>query len=413
MFLKRLTLLLFIFLSYEGYTRNPKNIDTLKIHNQIKLFGLDDEVIKFKSHFFSSIVFKNDSTLFYNPNGTFYLFEIHLSNDPKVYKLTLDDHSELNYNRYLFINNNILYSYGGQGKFDSFPWLIYFDYDNKKWEKIHIKNYPYDVKKILISWTIDNKLKVLLNHSSNGYDEIFSETKNKYTFGEIDLINYEFKEEFNFKSKFRDLLFMSSYGFYRGNYIYESDLYSLHGYYLKDNEVEYRIFEKKTGTLRYTSKLKELERVNGISYLYVKDSLIYLKDKLGYVNSFNVKAGIINVEKNLINKHLSHKKSNFIYYIIIIIIIIFFLFFIIKKKNKSSYKSIPDFKVIERKIISYKSSTINKEKLDELFGLSNYSYETIKKRRSLIIKQINKKGNVKIDRVRKSDDKRFYDYKIY
>ena len=36
-----------------------------------------------------------------------------------------------------------------------------------------------------------------------------------------------------------------------------------------------------------------------------------------------------------------------------------------------------------------------------------------KKRRSVIIKKINNNGNVKIDRVRKMDHKRFYDYKIY
>ena len=48
-----------------------------------------------------------------------------------------------------------------------------------------------------------------------------------------------------------------------------------------------------------------------------------------------------------------------------------------------------------------------------LFDISHHSYETIKKKRSLIIKEINKNGNVKIDRVRKLDDKRFYDYKIY
>jgi hypothetical protein len=108
----------------------------LKIHNQIKLFGLDEDKLKFKSHFFSSIVFKNDSTLFYNPNGTFYLFRIQLSDNPKVYKIALDDHSELNFNRYLFLNNDVLYSYGGQGgEFNEFPWLIYFDFDSKKWKK--------------------------------------------------------------------------------------------------------------------------------------------------------------------------------------------------------------------------------------------------------------------------------------
>ena len=411
MFLKKFYLLLFIFFLYKGYSRNPKIIDTLKIHNQIKVFGLDEKVLKFKTHFFSSIVFKNDSTLLYNPNGTFYLFEIHLGNNPKVYGLMLDDHSELNFNRYLFINNNILYSYGGEGKFNSFPWLIYFDFNLKKWIKSNIKNYPYDVKKILISWVIDNKLKVLLSHLSEDNEEIYSETKNRYTFGEIDLETLEYKEDFNFKSTFRDLLFISQFGFFRGNYVYESDLYSIHGYYLKNNEVEYRIFNKKKGVLSSTSKLSKIERVNGLSYLYIKDYLVYYKDKLGNRNSFNVKAGKIEIEKDFMAKYLSNVKSNFIYYVIVIIIV---FLLIIKKRNKNSLNElIPDLQRIEKEIISYKNSKIDKDKLDELLGLSHYSYETIKKRRSIIIKQINNNGNVKIDRVRKMDDKRFYDYKIY
>ena len=411
MFLKKITIFLFIVFSCKVYSRNPQTIDTLKIHKQIKLFGLDEEIIKFNSHFFSSIVFKNDSTLLYNPNGTFYLFEIHLSDNPKVYGLALDDHSELNFNRYLFINNNILYSYGGQGKFNSFPWLIYFDFNSKKWKKNNIKNYPYDVKKVLISWKINNKLKVLLSYLSEKDEGIYSETRNKYTFGEIDLEKFEYKENFSFKSTFRDLLFISPFGFYRGNYVYESDLYSIHGYYLENNEVEYRILNKKTGILRGTSKLKKTERVNGLSYLYIKDSLIYYKNKFGNIKSFNVEAGIIEIEKDFITKYLSNVNSNSIYYIIIIVFL--FLIMIKKRKNKSKIILITDLENIERRVINYKSSTIEKDKLDELFGLSHYSYETIKKRRSSIIRQINNNGYVKIERVRKIDDKRFYDYKIY
>ena len=411
MFLKKITIFLFIVFSCKVYSRNPQTIDTLKIHKQIKLFGLDEEIIKFNSHFFSSIVFKNDSTLLYNPNGTFYLFEIHLSDNPKVYGLALDDHSELNFNRYLFINNNILYSYGGQGKFNSFPWLIYFDFNSKKWKKNNIKNYPYDVKKVLISWKINNKLKVLLSYLSEKDEGIYSETRNKYTFGEIDLEKFEYKENFSFKSTFRDLLFISPFGFYRGNYVYESDLYSIHGYYLENNEVEYRILNKKTGILRGTSKLKKTERVNGLSYLYIKDSLIYYKNKFGNIKSFNVEAGIIDIEKDFITKYLSNVNSNSIYYIIIIVFL--FLIIIKKRKNKSKIILITDLENIERRVINYKSSTIEKDKLDELFGLSHYSYETIKKRRSSIIRQINNNGYVKIERVRKIDDKRFYDYKIY
>ena len=410
MVLKKFTLLFFIFFLCKVYSRDPQIIDTLKIHNQIKLFGLDEEIIKFNTHFFSSIVFKNDSTLLYNPNGTFYLFEIHLGNNPKVYDLALEDHSELNFNRYLFINNNILYSYGGQGKFNSFPWLIYFDFNSKKWKKNNIKNYPYDVKKVLISWKINNKLKVLLSYLSEKDEGIYSETRNRYTFGEIDLEKFEYKEDFSFKSTFRDLLFISPFGFFRGNYVYDSDLYSIHGYYLENNEVEYRILNKKSGILRSTSKLRKTERVNGLSYLYIKDSLIYHKDKFGNINSFNVEAGIIEIEKDFITKYLSKVNSNSIYYIIIIAVL--FLLIIKKRKDKSKIRLITDLENIERRVINYKSSTIEKDKLDELFGLSHYSYETIKKRRSSIIRQINNNGNVKIERVRKIDDKRFYEYKI-
>ena len=410
MFLKKFTLLFFIFFLCKVYSRDPQIIDTLKIHNQIKLFGLDEEIIKFNTHFFSSIVFKNDSTLLYNPNGTFYLFEIHLGNNPKVYDLALEDHSELNFNRYLFINNNILYSYGGQGKFNSFPWLIYFDFNSKKWKKNNIKNYPYDVKKVLISWKINNKLKVLLSYLSEKDEGIYSETRNRYTFGEIDLEKFEYKEDFSFKSTFRDLLFISPFGFFRGNYVYESDLYSIHGYYLENNEVEYRILNKKSGILRSTSKLRKTERVNGLSYLYIKDSLIYHKDKFGNINSFNVEAGIIEIEKDFITKYLSKVNSNSIYYIIIIAVL--FLLIIKKRKDKSKIRLITDLENIERRVINYKSSTIEKDKLDELFGLSHYSYETIKKRRSSIIRQINNNRNIKIERVRKIDDKRFYEYNI-
>ena len=408
--LKKFTLLFFIFFLCKVYSRDPQIIDTLKIHNKIKLFGLDEEIIKFNTHFFSSIVFKNDSTLLYNPNGTFYLFEIHLGINPKVYDLALEDHSELNFNRYLFINNNILYSYGGQGKFNSFPWLIYFDFNSKKWKKNNIKNYPYDVKKVLISWKINNKLKVLLSYLSEKDEGIYSETRNRYTFGEIDLEKFEYKEDFSFKSTFRDLLFISPFGFFRGNYVYESDLYSIHGYYLENNEVEYRILNKKSGILRSTSKLRKTERVNGLSYLYIKDSLIYHKDKFGNINSFNVEAGIIEIEKDFITKYLSKVNSNSIYYIIIIAVLFFLI--IKKRKDKSKIRLITDLENIERRVINYKSSTIEKDKLDELFGLSHYSYETIKKRRSSIIRQINNNRNIKIERVRKIDDKRFYEYNI-
>ena len=53
-----LTLAFLFMLVYTSYSYNPKIIDTLKIHQQIKKFGLDEKILNFKANFFESIVFK-------------------------------------------------------------------------------------------------------------------------------------------------------------------------------------------------------------------------------------------------------------------------------------------------------------------------------------------------------------------
>ena len=90
-----------------------------------------------------------------------------------------------------------------------------------------------------------------------------------------------------------------------------------------------------------------------------------------------------------------------------------FLFFRYRKwKNTESVSYLDELQEIEKKIIKLKGSTVSKNNLDTVLSISHYSYETIKTRRSSLINQLNQKGNVKIERVRKQDDKRFYDYKI-
>ena len=75
---------------FIGFSQNPKIIDTLEIHNQIKLYGIDEKNLDFKYHFFSDIVFLNDSTLLYNPNSTLHLFKIYLGDIPRVSKIIID-----------------------------------------------------------------------------------------------------------------------------------------------------------------------------------------------------------------------------------------------------------------------------------------------------------------------------------
>jgi hypothetical protein len=68
--------------------------------------------------------------------------------------------------------------------------------------------------------------------------------------------------------------------------------------------------------------------------------------------------------------------------------------------------------IIENKLKNLKPKIITKEQLDDLLEISHHTYETTKTKRSEIISIINKNTKIKITRVRKQNDKRFFDYKI-
>jgi hypothetical protein len=87
---------------------------------------------------------------------------------------------------------------------------------------------------------------------------------------------------------------------------------------------------------------------------------------------------------------------------------------LIYKKRKSNIVSESDkeLKEIEDKMVELKGRRISKDELDDVLGISHYTYETNKQRRSILITQLNERGKIKIDRVRKQEDKRYLEYII-
>ena len=127
----------------------------------------------------------------------------------------------------------------------------------------------------------------------NFYDDSKKNDKVRYSFGEINLNTFEYFERFNFEDFPPELVYRNGIGSFRGNYIYESELYSLHGYFKEDGCCEYRFFDKTNGVLKRTSKLDALKRVDGFSYLYIEGSKIYYRDTLGAIESFDVNSGTV------------------------------------------------------------------------------------------------------------------------
>ena len=404
------TLAFLFMLVYSSHSYNPKIIDTLKIYQQIKKFGLDEKILNFKVNFFESIVFKNDSTIYYNPDGTLHLFEIHLGVSPVVHKISKSIHSGHNFNRNLFLYKETLYSFGGNGLFNSFPGIIHFDPSLGGWLENKIKNYPFDISRVINSWVNGDSLIVLLSHTN----EWGSTSKVKYSFGEINLKTFEYLEHFNFKDSSPEFIYGGGIDKFRGNYNYDSELYSLHGYFKEDGGCDYRIFDKTAGVLKRTSKLDALKRVDGFSYLYIEGSKIYYRDTLGAIESFDVNSGTVIDSINYPKKYKSKVDNNqqYIGVSFSVLAIIFLVFIKTRKKKTKTIQTIQELENIENNFINIKHTIITKEKIDDLLGISHYSYETIKTKRSSMINKLNQNGKIKIERIRKNSDKRFYDYKI-
>ena len=391
------------------YSQSAITIDQQKISQQLKLVEEDDDVLqKFRHNFLKSIVVQNDSVIYYNPNGTLHLYKIQLGENIIVEKLSNGKHHGHNFNRLLFMHDDIVYSYGGEGLFNVNPSLIFFDIVYKEWYKKDIKNYPFDSRRIINSWVIGDTLAVLLNHSSE-YAEESSYKYNKYSFGYINLKDFEYNHQFSFNNESESDLEVAG-----GDYIFHFKEYTLFGDG-EDSLFSFSILNKNTGELSRTPFLTRVSYVAGKSSLYVKNNLIYFKNQ-NVIDSVNIDTITLDVLKNFTQIYqLKSSRSGLNSLSVIVGITSIVLFGIFLFKRRESYKNLEDnnhIKEIEKRLIKLRGETITKEKLESQLELNFGSYETIKTNRSIYVRLLNERGLVKIERVRKKEDKRYFDYKI-
>ena len=398
-----------MFIAKLLYSQSAITIDQQKILQQLNLVEEDDDVLqKFSHNFLKSIIVQNDSIIYYNPNGTLHLYKIQLGENTIVEKLSNGKHHGHNFKRLLFMHDDIVYSYGGTGLFNINTSLIFFDIVYKEWYKKDIKNYPFDSRHIINSWVIGDTLAVLLNHWSE-YAEESSNKYNKYSFGYIDLKDFEYNHQFTFNNESE-----SDLGVAKSDYIFHFKEYTLFGY-REDSLFHFSILNKNTGELSRTPFLTKVAYVGGKSSLYVKNNLMYFKNQ-NVIDSVNLDSITLDAERNFIQIYQSKSSKSglnslsVIIGITSIVLLVIFLFNRRKSDKKLEHKEF--ILEIEKRLTKLKGETITKEKLENQLELINGSYDTIKTNRSIYIRLLNERGLVKIERVRKKDDKRYFDYKI-
>jgi hypothetical protein len=407
--MKKLMLATFIILifSFKGYANfRPPVINIEKIYDIIKTYKDTTVTRNFKEEFLKNIVFINDSTAYFNPNGTLHLFKINFDSLIHVKKLSNSIYHGGNFGRYLFTNKGNIYSLGGSGLWSSIPKLLEFNFKNKEWFSKKIKNFPENTKLIASSWVIGDKLKTLIIlNTDNNYSK-----KLNFMFGEIDLNDFSFAEIGEFESvKSADLIVGNK------NIIYESNRYLI---LQVGNSTGYRydIFDKKKGEILKMNLLEGIPFINGKSFAYINDSILFYRNKNLVTdsvvlnnNSIFFKSSIEDIYIENINQSRINKISSYSIGFIILALLIILL---IKKINLSSNSFHENTLEIEKKLLINKGSVIKRDELDELLGISHLSFDSIKSKRSSIIRTININGRLKIERIRKEDDKRFFKYSI-
>ena len=178
----------------------------------------------------------------------------------------------------------------------------------------------------------------------------------------------------------------------------------------------YGIFDKKTGERLFTNLLKDIPCIDGISYTYLKDSTLFYRSSSNELNSVLINESsvydIYPMKEIYYDRILENRIYEISAYAIGFIILCVLIVLLIKKINLNSYSTNENTFEIEKRLLINKGSTIKREELDELLGISHLSFDSIKSKRSSIIRTINDNGRLKIERIRKEDDKRFFKYSI-
>jgi len=392
------------------YSQSAITIDEQKILQQLSLVEEEDDVLqKFSHNFLKSIIVQNDSVIYYNPNGTLHLYKIQLRENIIVEKLSNGKHHGHNFNRLLFMHEDIVYSYGGEGLFNVNPSLIFFDVGNKEWYKKDIKNYPFDSRNIINSWVIGDTLAVLLNLSSEYSEELINKYT-KYSFGYINLKDFEYNYQFSFNTESESELSVSN-----SDLIFDFKEYTLFGY-RDEGLFSFYTLNKNTGEIFRIPFLDKVPYIRGKSSVYVKNNMMYFRKAENIIDSVNLDSITPDVTINFIKLYKSKlTKIGLNPPIVIIGTLLIGLLGIFLFKRRKSDKKLEDnncIKEIEKRFIKLRGETITKEKLESQLGLNFASYDTTKTNRSIYIRLLNERGLVKIERVRKKDDKRYFDYKI-
>jgi len=174
--------------------------------------------------------------------------------------------------------------------------------------------------------------------------------------------------------------------------------------------------DKRNGDFFQIPFLNQINYVEGESSLYIQKGTLTFQKSESELDTINLDSIIPTFNKNFIEiynlQSSDTSKSLIISFLMFFLFVIIGMFILRKRKLVDKTDNEVYLKEIERNLKVLRGEIISKETLETQLGVLNQSYETNKTNRSILIRKLNGRGKVKIERLRKKEDKRFFNYKI-
>ena len=394
------TLLVLVFIKYlEAEDFKYPLIDTNDIHKKCSRLINDEYVLRF-NQFFESTVFINDSTAYFNPNGSLHLFKITFRDTQRVELLRKSPYNGHNFNRLLFTYKNDIYSLGGTGLFSQSTSLIRFDFNNNQWYDVPLSKIPINASSVVSSWKYKDVINVLF--------ELRGESK-RFSFGMIDLENkeyYEINRVSNSIKKVKDI---------QRSILSRSDQYLILNSKSNIQTKTYEIFDLKKGDLLAVNFLTDREKINGKSFIYIIQDSLYFRSNDTTTTAKKIQDLNV-IEKVAIKKHFTsgerEREEPYVLYVLLTLGIILVVILFFNRKNILRNNNENELSIIIKKLKKHRNSKLTQKDLDEILEISHLQLDSLKTKRSQLIKTLNQSKKISLERIRNNFDKRSYDYLV-
>lgn len=376
-------------------------IDTGNVFPKMRELVKDPSILLLERFFFLRLIRENDSTVLYNPHGTFYLFRIRTGDTTVVEQLSSSIYHGMGFGSSFFKHKGVVYLFGGSGMFTETTALVYFDEELGEWEEQIVPEQPEDAVSVVNQWIYRDTLHVL-------YDVVGD---NNLAYCTIDLNTFTCEEIGRFNSADTYELSVA----YQ-NWTYIGERYAIYAAITVRGSYDFVTFDRSTSECFNTPFYFSGFYQDGQAWSYTDSSKIYKYAPSTGWESYSMSKKELKVNKSFRKFYLQEiekaRNEKLLQYALIGIFAALLTVILMRRRRTPNSKETSTVQQHEAELRKRGKKVFTKDELDEVFGLTHLNPDSAKVFRSKCIKAINENGQITIERIRDEEDKRVFNYRV-